>query len=198
MDKRLVTLTVIYKQIVCCSYLDWDSTVNFKGEFVQSIQHLNWLSCFYTAHARVSSCMSGRVIPPQNCLFPWGICIYCVVPWVHWTQHAKRHLDWFSSFCTAHGRESLYFTVGCPFSPSKLSLSVGDRYLELTHGSLSPRKPTIQTASRLVWQFLQRSSPWQTKLLNNCKNGQHLYVELRCGLIIPMSLFTTTTTGQPG
>jgi len=31
------------------------------------------------------------------------------VPWTHLTQHLKLHLDWFSCFCTAHGRESLYF-----------------------------------------------------------------------------------------
>ena len=32
----------------------------------------------------------------------------------------KRHLDRFSHFCTAHGRESLYFTVGHPF-PLKIA-----------------------------------------------------------------------------
>jgi len=37
----------------------------------------------------------------------------------------KRHLDRFSRFCTAHGRESLYFTTGRPFSPLKLPLSTG-------------------------------------------------------------------------
>jgi len=33
--------------------------------------------------------------------------IYSMVPWVHPTQHLKRHLDRFSRFCTAHGRASL-------------------------------------------------------------------------------------------
>ena len=27
----------------------------------------------------------------------------------HLTQHSKLHLNWFSCFCTAHGRQSLYF-----------------------------------------------------------------------------------------
>ena len=27
----------------------------------------------------------------------------------------KRHVDQFSHFCTAHGRISIYFTMGCPF-----------------------------------------------------------------------------------
>ena len=31
--------------------------------------------------------------------------------WTYLTQHSKLHLDRFSRFCTAHGRESLYFTV---------------------------------------------------------------------------------------
>ena len=33
------------------------------------------------------------------------------------SPYAKRHLDQFSRFCTAHGRRSLYFTMGHPFSP---------------------------------------------------------------------------------
>ena len=37
-------------------------------------------------------------------------------PWTHPTQHPKLHFDRFSRFCTAHGRESLYFTMGRPFS----------------------------------------------------------------------------------
>jgi len=61
--------------------------------------------------------MSGHALPSQSCPFPWGICIPIkyVVPWVHPTQHPKRHLDRFSRFCTAHGRKSLYFTMSAPF-----------------------------------------------------------------------------------
>jgi len=33
------------------------------------------------------------------------------VPWTYLTQHSKPHLDRFSHFCTAHFRESLYFTM---------------------------------------------------------------------------------------
>ena len=33
------------------------------------------------------------------------------VPWTHQTQHPMLHLDRFSRFCTARGRESLYFAV---------------------------------------------------------------------------------------
>jgi len=31
---------------------------------------------------------------------------------VHATQHSKRHLDRFSLLWAAHGRQSLYFTMG--------------------------------------------------------------------------------------
>jgi len=50
----------------------------------------------------------------------------------HWTQcwaqpspNTKWHLDRFSRFCTAHGRETLYFTIGRPFSLFKLLLPMG-------------------------------------------------------------------------
>jgi len=36
--------------------------------------------------------------------------------------HSKRHLDRFSRFCTAHGRQPLYCTTGRHFSSSKLPL----------------------------------------------------------------------------
>jgi len=54
-------------------------------------------------------------------------------------SHPKKHLDQFSCFCTAHETESLYFTMVCQFpTPSKLPLCMGDLYLHLIHGSLSP------------------------------------------------------------
>jgi len=36
------------------------------------------------------------------------------------------HLDWFSRFCTACSRVSLYFTMSNHFSPSKLPLHMGE------------------------------------------------------------------------
>jgi len=50
---------------------------------------------------------------PQKCAFPCRHLHAHVihVPWTHPTQPSKLHLDWFSHFCTAHGRESLYFTM---------------------------------------------------------------------------------------
>jgi len=41
--------------------------------------------------------------------------IELVLPLAHPSLHLKRQIDQFSRFCTAHGRNSLYFTVGVPF-----------------------------------------------------------------------------------
>jgi len=73
-----------------------------------------------------------------------------MLPCVHPSPHPKRHLDRFSCFCTAHGIESLYFTMGRPF-PSKLPLRGYGPHL--IHGSLTPS----EYASRSVQRLLQRS-----------------------------------------
>jgi len=58
------------------------------------------------------------------------------VPWTYQTQHPKLHLDQFSHFCTAQGRQSLYFTMGCHFLPiTPVHEGSG---LHQTHGSLGP------------------------------------------------------------
>jgi len=47
----------------------------------------------------------------------------------------KRQIDRFSRFCTAHGRKSLYFTMGAPF-PKKFPFTWGESGPHLTHGAL--------------------------------------------------------------
>jgi len=75
----------------------------------------------------------------------------------HPNQYSKRHLGRFSRLCRAPGRESLYFTMGRPFLPLKLTLSMGgDMDPHLIHGSLSPPEPTTWT-SQSVQTFLQGS-----------------------------------------
>jgi len=55
------------------------------------------------------------VTHPRSASFRGGIYTPCKhVPWTHPTQHPKLYLDRFSRFYTAHGRESLYFTM-CAF-----------------------------------------------------------------------------------
>jgi len=67
----------------------------------------------------------------------------------HPSPQPKRQIDRFGRVCTAHGRKSLYFTVGD--TPPKLPLLVG--------GSDPPSnswflEPTIQMASQSVQLFL--------------------------------------------
>jgi len=38
-----------------------------------------------------------------------------MLPWAHPSPHPTQHLEWFGCFCTAHGREFLYFTMGRAF-----------------------------------------------------------------------------------
>jgi len=71
-------------------------------------------------------CIDCRACPgsahfcPQNYQFTCkDLDLHCFHP----SPHPKRCLLWFSWFCTAHGRESLYVTVGrlipsqdCPFT----------------------------------------------------------------------------------
>jgi len=78
---------------------------------------------------------------------------------VHIPQR-KRHLDRFSRFCTADGRESLYFAMGRPIFPSKLPLPTGRSgppSNDLIHGCLglyrSPqakRHPHLRRCRRLM------------------------------------------------
>jgi len=65
-----------------------------------------------------------------------------MLPWTHPSPHPKRHLDRFNRFCTAHGKESLYFTTGFP-SPLKIAPSLGDLDPRLIHDSLGPRVQSL-------------------------------------------------------
>ena len=55
----------------------------------------------------------------------------------HPNPQPKRHLDRFSRFCTAHGRVSLYFTIGCAFLPQYYPFSWGCRPI---HASSQPKR----------------------------------------------------------
>ena len=70
--------------------------------------------------------------------------------WAHPSLYPKQHLDWFSCFCTTHGRRYLCFTMGRPFPTSKLPLHMGD--LD-PHASLGP----THWASEMVQPLLQGS-----------------------------------------
>jgi len=79
------------------------------------------------------------------------------IPTAHPSPQPKRLLDWFNRFCTDDHGVSLYFTMGRPFPPSKLSFPMGDLDPHLIHGSLGPPEFSTQTAPRSVQPFLQGS-----------------------------------------
>jgi len=67
-----------------------------------------------------------KIAPSHEDLDP----IQYVVPWVHPTLHPKRHLDRFSRFCTAHGRQFIPYNgphLPPQNYPSHGDLSVTDR-----------------------------------------------------------------------
>ena len=60
-----------------------------------------------------------------------------------------------SSCCTAHGKKSLYFTMGAPF-PQNCPLPMGDLDPHLIYDSFGQSEPTTQMASPSVQPFLHR------------------------------------------
>jgi len=88
-----------------------------------------------------------------------------MLSWTHPSPHPKRHLDRFSHFCTAHGRESRYFTMGRPF-PLKIAPLYGEFGHHLIHYSLGPTHSASQIA---CWQFqpFLRSSLQRISILYN-------------------------------
>jgi len=88
------------------------------------------------------------ICPPMWTLAPPGEYDWTCASFGHPSPQPKRQIHRFSHFCTAHGRKSLYFTMGdhlptnCPFSSGI--------WTHLTHDSLGHSEPTTQTASRSV------------------------------------------------
>jgi len=81
--------------------------------------------------------------------------IKLVLPSAHLSSQPKRQIDRFSRLCTAHGRKSIYFTMGDPFPSPKIAPSRGGSGPLLIHDSLNQTEPTIQTASRSLAVFAQ-------------------------------------------
>ena len=82
------------------------------------------------------------------------------------------------SFCTANGRESLYFTMGRPFSPQNCPLRTGGSAPHLILGSLGP--PESPQPKRHLDQFSRfcrvhdRDRPTDRPRYSICNNGPHL------------------------
>jgi len=77
---------------------------------VQPLLHSSLLQCFPLAPT-----------PPQKCPYQWGdLYPHLIYGSLGPSQHPKQHFNWFNCFCTAHGRVTLYFTMGCHIFPKKL------------------------------------------------------------------------------
>jgi len=70
----------------------------------------------------------------------------------HRSPQPKKHLDWFSHFCTAHDKV-LSGMPGYVFFPKNCPFAWGNLDSHLRHGSLGQPKSKSQTASRLVQPF---------------------------------------------
>jgi len=97
----------------------------------------------------------------------------------HLSLRPKRHVRRFSCFWTAHGRESLYFTMGRPFSSSKLPLCMARSGLPSNRWFLeSTRDHTPKWHLNRFRRFLQRWRWWhtdrQTDHTTVCNNRLHL------------------------
>jgi len=114
-------------------------------------KHVVMCSHFCTAHPFTqlpkSHALQWAIKTPQKLCLP---VVYLHTPsntWFPGSTHPKQDLDRFSRFCTAQGGRSLYFTMGHPFPPKNCHFPWGDLDPNLIHGSLSPLRPTTQTAS---------------------------------------------------
>jgi len=76
-----------------------------------------------------------------------------MLPWAHLCPNPKWHLHQFSRYCTAHGRESLDFTMGWAFFPLKLPFPIGGSELPSDTWFLGQLESLTQTVCRLVQPF---------------------------------------------
>jgi len=83
----------------------------FKSQMASAIFAQLTAECRYTLQWVASFPLKiipshGRYGPPSS-----------TIPWAHSSPKLKRHLYWFSHFCTHDCRVSLYFKIGRPFTP---------------------------------------------------------------------------------
>ena len=83
----------------------------------------------------------GANVPSHGVCTHLANMIELAFPSAHQSPQPKRQIDRFTHFCTAHGRKSLYFTMGAPFGQYFPS-PCGDLILRL-RGSLDPPKFSV-------------------------------------------------------
>jgi len=93
----------------------------------------------------------GACPSPSKLSLPMGICAHVTCGSLGPPDSVSKMASHSGRFCTAHGRQSLYFTMGTPFP--KIAPSNGGSGCHLIHDTLGPCKPIIQMVSRLVQPF---------------------------------------------
>jgi len=121
--------------------------------------HNKWQSNLTQGHIAASDGRFNRVrqvatmCPPMRAHWRHlANTIELVLPSAHSSPQPERQIDRFSRICTAHGRKSLYFTMGAPFP--KIVHFHGGSGPHLIYDSLGQSEPTTQTASPSVQSFL--------------------------------------------
>ena len=105
------------------------------------------LHCITASHGRLNRIRQvASMWTPSNIRFLQPTRVPC----------PKRHLDGFNRFCTAHSKDSLYFTTSHPFLPLKIAPLHGEIW------TLGPTRVHNQMASWSVEPFLHSS--WKTAL----------------------------------
>jgi len=122
-------------------------------------RHLNWFSRFlYCSRQKGPTLHNGPPLSPQNCPCTWGIWTpsnTCFLgPPDSASQMASRSVQ---PFCKAHDRKSVYFTMGCPFSPQNCPYAWEDLDPYLIHSSLCSPESIKQVTSRSFQPFWQGS-----------------------------------------
>jgi len=108
----------------------------FHDKQVPVVKVTRQKGCIAAAHKRFNGIRHAT---------PMCTSIQHMLRWIHQIPHPKWRLNRFSRFCTAHSKQSLYFTMGHPIRPQHCPFSGA-----IIHGSLGPS------------EFLQGSWSWQT------------------------------------
>jgi len=164
----------------------------------QSKWHLDWFSCFRTGDRRVSLYITMGALFPKNCPFPWEM----------WTPGNT----WFLGSIRVHKPNGIFISLavfhrwlqsvptlynGTPLSPSKLPLPMGgseppsNTWFPGPTQVLNPNGISISSA---VLAELTSVTDRQTNRPRYSvgNNRPHMYVVLRCVLMILQSTLITT------
>jgi len=132
-------------------------------------QHLDQSAVFAPLTAERPYTLQWTALPPQNCLFPWGIWTHVVHnalgPSKPTTQTASQLVQPFLH-SSLQSVPILYNRPSTPFHPQNCPFQWGS-WPRLIHGYLGQLEFSTQRASRSVQPFLHSSVLWQIDRLTD-------------------------------